>query len=76
MVQVPAFFSVTTEPFAPPLVRTLVIMLVKGTGRFDDAVALTVIGDSARDTLASTANVMIWSAFDTLNVRVAALAAS
>ena len=67
IVQVPVVTNVTEVPFVPPVVQTPVVRELKLTGRLEDAVAATVIGDSLKARSGGWANVIAWVAFATVN---------
>ena len=59
-VQVPSARSVIVEPSVPPAAHTAGVVLVKETGRPDEAVALTVTGDCSIVFAEIVGKVMVW----------------
>jgi hypothetical protein len=57
-------------PAVPPEVHTEGVVVVKLTASPDEAVALTVTGESARVSLANAPKVMVWDVSDTLKWRL------
>ena len=67
-VQVPVFSSVIDEPFVPPAVHTVAVVVVNVTGRPDDAVAVMVTGDCTSVFDVWLANVIVCEPFVTLKL--------
>jgi hypothetical protein len=57
-------------PAVPPEVHTEGVLELKLTASPDEAVALTVTGESARVSLANAPKVMVWDVSDTLKWRL------
>ena len=66
----PVASSVILAPRVPPDVHTADVVVVKDTARPDEAVALTVRGESARVLAPGLMNVIVWAARETVNVTV------
>ncbi len=62
-VQTPVPTSVIVAPLRPPEVQTDGVVVVKDTGRPDDAVADAVTGDAASVTSDKAPKVIVWSSF-------------
>ncbi len=61
-MHIPAVARVMVAPAVPPEVHTEGVVVVKLTASPDEAVALTVTGESARVSLANAPKVMVWDA--------------
>ena len=55
-------------PSAPPELHTEGVVVVKLTASPDEAVALTLTGESAKVLAASAEKVMVWDALETLKL--------
>ena len=73
-VHFPALCKVMVCPLVPREVHTADVVVVKVTVNPDEAVALTVTGDCANVLLARVPKVIVWEAFDTVKLRLTAVA--